>query len=59
MSDDMEQIATDEEYVAPETTSGAWLPEGRSASEELKQPRYLIAVAVALIIILLQIWVLF
>ncbi|MCC6946015.1 MAG: hypothetical protein IT335_15665 [Thermomicrobiales bacterium] len=52
--EDVEESA--DEAVAP---AGRWLPEGRTLRDELRQPRYAAVAAVALIVILLQLWVLF
>ncbi|MBX3071858.1 MAG: hypothetical protein KF883_15240 [Thermomicrobiales bacterium] len=62
MSDDEldlpeEDVEENTDEVAPPV--GRWLPEGRTLGHELRQPRYAAVAAVALIVILLQLWVLF
>ena len=46
-------------FNAANEAGNTWIPEGRSASEELRRPRYLVLAIVVVVVILLQIWLLF
>ncbi len=42
-----------------EPVRSVWIPDGRSLSEELRRPRYLALLILAIVVIALQLWVLF